>query len=87
MWSLGAPMEAQERAPRVPRKENPHRSPEKERLLSRIYREGTARVLDFGEKNTARALEREGLVEIERTTESYAGARVWLVSRSPTAAA
>ena len=87
VWSLGAPMEAQERAPRVPRKENPHRSPEKERLLSRIYREGTARVLDFGEKNTARALEREGLVEIERTTESYAGARVWLVSRSPTAAA
>lgn len=57
------------------------RSLAKESLLWRIDKDGVALVTEFGEKNTARALERAGVVEIDRTAESYAGQRVWRVRR------
>lgn len=40
-------------------------------------------VVEFGDKNTARALERAELVTIERTTTLCAGLREWYVKITP----
>lgn len=44
---------------------------------------GATPIWDFGHKNTARALEREGLVKIERTSETFGGAREWRLTVTP----